>query len=263
MDEWTLRLIILFVGALLLLWIWFSGQPRKPRRERRSRRPEPGIEEVPSLRSDDGEASALPRWVKDAKAGTTAVEDERAGCDDWAEQRSTQPGAEAEARAPQPGSERVDSRLPSEFEKVVVLHVIARDAEGLRGADLVVAAEKAGLSFAAPGVFYRFHDARSDAPPVFTVANMVKPGTIDLGNIDTLRLPGLTFIMTLPGPLSALDGWDIMLPTAQRLADLLDGLLLDEEHNALGRQGIAHMRDQLRAWDRRHGEPEPFTGLRS
>jgi len=62
-------------------------------------------------------------------------------------------------------------------------------------------------------------------------------------------MPG--FFMALPGPLSALDAWDAMLPTAQRLAELLDANVLDEERNALGRQRVAHLRDELRAWDRK------------
>ena len=57
--------------------------------------------------------------------------------------------------------------------------------------------------------------------------------------------------MTLPGPVSALDAWDALLPTAQRFAELMDAAVLDEERNALGRQRIAHLRDELRAWDRK------------
>jgi cell division protein ZipA len=49
----------------------------------------------------------------------------------------------------------------------------------------------------------------------------------------------------------ALDAWDAMLPTAQRMAELLDAMVLDEERNALGRQRIAHIRDELRAYDRK------------
>ena len=41
-----------------------------------------------------------------------------------------------------------------------------------------------------------------------------------------------------------------VLPTAQRLAELLGGQVLDEERNALGRQRIQHLRDELRAYDR-------------
>ena len=34
--------------------------------------------------------------------------------------------------------------------------------------------------------------------------------------------------MALPGPLSALDAWDALLPTAQRMAELLDAIVPDE-----------------------------------
>jgi cell division protein ZipA len=43
---------------------------------------------------------------------------------------------------------------------------------------------------------------------------------------------------------------DTLLPTAQRMAELLDAVLLDEERNALGRQRIANIRDEMRAYDR-------------
>jgi cell division protein ZipA len=66
-----------------------------------------------------------------------------------------------------------------------------------------------------------------------------------------MRTPGISFFMTLPAPMLALDAWDAMLPTAQRMAELLDALVLDEERNALGRQRIAHIRDELRAYDRK------------
>ena len=52
------------------------------------------------------------------------------------------------------------------------------------------------------------------------------------------------------GPLPALDAWDTLLPTAQRMAELLDAVLLDEQRNPLGRQRIANIRDELRAFDR-------------
>ena len=97
------------------------------------------------------------------------------------------------------------------------------------------------------GIFHRLLSGKPEAGPVFSMANMVKPGNFDMRQIDRLHTPGVSFFMALPGPLSALDAWDAMLPTAQRLAELLDGSVLDEERNALGRQRIAHIRDELRA----------------
>ncbi|WP_229679219.1 cell division protein ZipA [Dyella caseinilytica] len=142
------------------------------------------------------------------------------------------------------------SQLP--VERIVTLFVVAREGHVFNGADLIVAAEKAGLEYGDMGIYHRLVDGRREVGPIFSVANMLKPGSFDLTRVDTLRSPGLSFFMALPGAVTALDAWDAMLPTAQRLAELLDGQVLDEERNALGRQRIAHIRDELRGWDRDH-----------
>jgi cell division protein ZipA len=137
-------------------------------------------------------------------------------------------------------------------ERIVSLFVIARDGHPFNGADLIVAAEKAGLEYGDMGIYHRLVDGKRELGPIFSVANMLKPGSFDLTRLDALNTPGLSFFMALPGPVTALDAWDTMLPTAQRIAELLDGQVLDEERNALGRQRIAHIRDELRGWDREH-----------
>ena len=142
------------------------------------------------------------------------------------------------------------TRLP--VERIVTLFVMAREGLVFNGADLIVAAEKAGLEYGDMGIYHRLVDNKRELGPIFSVANMLKPGSFDLTRLDALRTPGLSFFMALPGPVTALDAWDAMLPTAQRLAELLDGQVLDEERNALGRQRIAHIRDELRGWDRDH-----------
>ncbi|OOG63522.1 cell division protein ZipA [Rhodanobacter sp. B04] len=153
---------------------------------------------------------------------------------------------------------RRPSQLP--VERIVTLFVVAREGAHFNGPDLVVASEKAGLEFGDMGIYHRLLDGKRELGPIFSVANMLKPGNFDLGRLDALHTPGVSFFMTLPGPLPALDAWDAMLPTAQRLAELLDGHVLDEERNALGRQRIAHIRDQLRGWDRDHEGKEIIFG---
>jgi cell division protein ZipA len=137
------------------------------------------------------------------------------------------------------------------IDRIVTVVVSARSGQVFSGANLIVAAEKAGLTFGDMGIFHRLLPGKPQAGPVFSMANMVKPGSFDIRHVDELNTPGVSFFMTLPGPLPALDAWDAMLPTAHRLAELLDGSVLDEERNALGRQGVAHIRDELRAYDRK------------
>ncbi|MEO6925385.1 MAG: cell division protein ZipA, partial [Rhodanobacter sp.] len=169
--------------------------------------------------------------------------------------------AEAPA-APMPAPRSDLGRRPAQLsvERIVTLFVVAREGGHFNGADLVVAAEKAGLEFGDMGIYHRLVDGKRELGPLFSVANMLKPGNFDLARLEALLTPGVSFFMTLPAPIPALDAWDAMLPTAQRLAELLDGQVLDEERNALGRQGIAHIRDQLRGWDRDHEGKEIIFG---
>ncbi|WP_430390085.1 cell division protein ZipA [Dyella sp. 20L07] len=195
------------------------------------------------------------------------------GTEPVAPQRAIEPAPAPVAAAPEqapepaPAAPRVPprsevgrrpERLP--VERIVTLFVVAREGSVFNGADLIVAAEKAGLEFGDMGIYHRLVDGKRELGPIFSVANMLKPGNFDLTRLDALRTPGLSFFMTLPAPIPALDAWDTMLPTAQRLAELLDGQVLDEERNALGRQRVAHIRDELRGWDRDHEGKEITFG---
>ena len=213
-----LRILIAVIGALVLVAIWFFGRPRKPGQGKRRLFARGASERIEPVFRDDG--------LVDSDVAETEL-------------------------PPESASPRVGSRPSGDIERIVTVFVAARPDAEFTGADVVVAAEKAGLVFGDMGIFHRLVAGRPDQGPLFSMASMVKPGSFDMASLDTLRTPGLGLFMTLPGPASALDAWDTLLPTAQRLAELLDGVVLDEERNALGRQRIAHLRDELRAWDRK------------
>lgn len=269
---------MLIIGIIVLVAVWLFGQPRKPGQGSRKAEPGRGRRREPVLgdpsEADDPSESGV---VDDIDVGEDPVTLSGAAVDtpeqgeldvslrDELERlgrtlsgdRHSHAAADGATGAGRPAAVPVDSQVgarPAELavDRIVTLFVVARDGDRFRGSDLVVAAEKVGLEFGAMSIFHRLLDGKPEAGPVFSVANMVKPGNFDMGRISVVDTPGLSMFMTLPGPMTALDAWDAMLPTAQRLAELLDGLVLDEEHNALGRQRIAHIRDGLRAWDRRH-----------
>jgi cell division protein ZipA len=156
--------------------------------------------------------------------------------------------------APLVGPE-LGKRDREEFDKIVTLYVAARSGQMLHGPDIVVAAEKAGLSYGYLNIFHRLVEGRPLAGPIFSVANIKKPGGFEMSEIQSMQTPAIAFFLTLPAPIPALDAWEKLLPTAQRMAELLDGVVLDESRNALGRQRIAHIRDELRAYDRQHEAP--------
>ncbi|HQX94276.1 cell division protein ZipA [Thermomonas sp.] len=154
-----------------------------------------------------------------------------------------------------PAQSELGRRVSDQFDRIVSLYVAARAGNKLRGQDIVVAAEKAGLTFGHMDVFHRLVDGKPELGPIFSVANIIKPGSFEMSRIAEIETPAIAFFLTLPAPVAALDAWETMEPAAQRMADLLDGVVLDEERNALGRQRIQHIRDELRAYDRQHAAP--------
>src|SRR6188768_4230977 len=236
-DTALLRIAIVVAAVVLFLVIWLTARRKSAQGKRVAPReggPERSERTEPTLREliETGHAQQPSAEPASARAPV---------------EMDVQPAAAAPAAraTPQPGV-----RPNAEFDKIVSVYLVARAGQTIAGPDLVVAAEKAGLVYGHMNIFHRLVDNHPELGPIFSVANLVKPGHFDLSAIRELQTPAVNFFITLPGPIPALDAWDTLLPTAQRMAELLDAVLLDEQRNALGRQRIANIRDELRAYDR-------------
>ncbi|BAV97759.1 cell division protein ZipA [Streptomyces sp. S12] len=248
-DVTLMRIGILIAGLILIGAIVFFGRPRKPGQGKRiareddsragERKPASAPRQEPTLgeqiETELGEGGLAPGEA------TTQAELELFD-------RTLEGGANAAAS-------ELGRRVSDEFDKIVTLYLAARAGQKLHGPDIVVAAEKAGLVYGHMGVYHRLVEGHPERGPVFSVANIMKPGSFDMAQIQALETPAIAFFLTLPAPVPALDAWETMLPTAQRMAELLDAVVLDEQRNALGRQRIAHLRDELRAYDRQREAP--------
>ena len=228
MDSTVLRVGILVAGLLLLGVIYFFGRPRKAGQGRRVAAQE---------RADGPRIEPTLAGASEPLADSDAVQSELA-----LHAQENDLGRRADAS----------------FEKIITLYVAARAGEVLRGPDIVVAAEKAGLSYGHMQIFHRLVENHPERGPIFSVANIMKPGSFDMATIQELETPAIAFFLTLPAPITALEAWEKMEPTATRMSELLNGVLLDESRNPLGRQRIQHIREELRGYDRQHEAP-PLT----
>jgi cell division protein ZipA len=238
MSANELRIVLLLLGLVVLGIIYWYGRPG--RRDRAQRRVDLERRE-PVLDGDTGEplfsAVADEPWDRDPLTGELP----ELRIDGLSELDDRQ----------EPPRQRVGQREGEKHERIISLYVVAQDGYTLNGPELVVAAEKAGLVYGDLGIFHRLVDSKPELGPIFSMANMVRPGVFDLSQMDQFSTPGVVVFLTLPGPLSALDAWDTMLPAAQRFSDLLGAQLLDDQRTPLGRQRIAALRDELRAIDRK------------
>lgn len=241
-DVWWLRIGIVAAGLALMAAIYIFGRPRKGGQGRR-------------LSANEREGRMEPSLG-------AQIEDDLAGSSDFSSDSVVQSEMDLLDRtvgsASALAASELGKRSNEDFDKIVTLYIAARAGQKLRGPDIVVAAEKAGMTYGHMNVFHRLVEGHPERGPVFSVANIMKPGSFDMADIQSLETPAIAFFLTLPAPIQALDAWEKMLPTAQRMAELLDGVVLDEQRNALGRQRIAHLRDEMRAYDRQHDVP-PIT----
>lgn len=236
-DMAMLRIGILIAGLILLVAIFFFGRPRKSSQGKRVAPSErDGARVEPSLASDLDSQEANTDYGGDY-SGATVIQPELG-----------LPGIDSD----------LGKRPSQDFDKIVSLYVAARAGQVLRGEDIVVAAEKTGLTFGHMNVFHRLVENHPERGPIFSMANILQPGSFEMSSIRELETPAIAFFLTLPAPLTALDAWEKMLPNVQRMAELLDGVVLDDGRNALGRQRIMHIREDLRAYDRQHEAP-PLT----
>ena len=237
-----LRIGILVAGLILLAAIWYFGtRPRRgggrklPREERAD-----GDRMEPTLGAQlERELADAPDYSSDA-----VVQSEMELLDGTVGSAS-------------PNSE-LGKRVSEDFDKIVTLYIAAKAGQVLRGPDIVVAAEKAGLTFGHMNVFHRLVENHPERGPIFSMANIMQPGSFDMATIRELETPAIAFFLTLPAPITALEAWEKLLPNVERMAELLNGVVLDDSRNTLGRQRIQHIREELRGYDRQHEAP-PLT----
>lgn len=235
-DMAMLRIGILIAGLILLVAIFFFGRPKKASQGRRLEPSERDAARVePSLAADSLEESDY--------SGDNVIQPEL--------------GLPGTGPAAQPDSD-LGKRPEQDFDKIVSLYVAAKAGHMLRGEDIVVAAEKTGLTFGHMNVFHRLIEGHPERGPVFSMANILQPGSFDMANIREMETPAIAFFLTLPAPMTALEAWEKLLPNVERMAELLGGVVLDDSRNALGRQRVQHIREELRAYDRQHEAP-PLT----
>lgn len=141
-------------------------------------------------------------------------------------------------------------KLPAEPEEVLIINVMAHKGEMFNGADLLDIVLKCGMRYGSMDIFHRHSDTKGEGALLFSMANMVKPGTFDLDAMDEFETPGVSLFMTLPIKADSMQSFDLMADTARAIAETLDGELKDEQRSVMTRQTLEHCRERIRNFER-------------
>ena len=127
-----------------------------------------------------------------------------------------------------PENSREQKPKPMGNQGVITLTVMAIDQKPFGGYDLVRALDECSLFHGEMSIYHRHKYRNGKGPLYFSVASVVKPGTIDPKKLGNLATPGLVLFMELDNPKHDRIAFKQMLVTAQELAQKLNGVVCDD-----------------------------------
>ena len=134
-------------------------------------------------------------------------------------------------------------------DRIIVINVIAEGDRQFAGRELWDFLHAAGLRHDKMKILSKTEGNLEDGQPIFRAANIVNPGTFDPDTVDQFSTPGISMFMLLPAPVNNLLAFEQMLAVARRLAEALDGRLLDSGRQEMTAQAIEQARRHIREFD--------------
>ena len=139
-----------------------------------------------------------------------------------------------------------DSKEPKSDEmEVIVLNVHCAGNEPFVGTKLFDSMQQNGLLYGEMDIFHRHADMSGTGKVLFSVANMMQPGTLKHDDPAEFTTKGISFFMTLPCFGDPAQNFKLMLKTAQQIADDLSGNVLDDSRNMMTPDRLDAYRKQI------------------
>mgnify|MGYP001817278779 CR=1 FL=1 len=228
----SLRWILLAAGAVFVVVISFLGRSRRRRNDSLFDDMEEDLPEFTARSLDDVDEGVGA--VRIISSDASDISDEGvssfSAADDTLEQAASEEGNK-------PGVEQSAPTLPND---IVVLYILAKPNKQLVGSQVNSSAQAMGLSFGEMNIFHYRKDNRN----VFSLANMLEPGSFDASTIHDLKTTGLTVFMQIKGD-DPLDDLTEMLQRSYQLAGLLDARLCNHRREPLTEQDAENYRMQV------------------
>ncbi|MBE9567585.1 MAG: cell division protein ZipA C-terminal FtsZ-binding domain-containing protein [Proteobacteria bacterium] len=231
----SLRWILLAAGAAFVVVVYFLGRSRRQRNHSM-------VDDLNETGEDDlPEFSARSLDDVDEGVGEVRIVTRRSFDDDLSENTPSEDIILGEGNRPEITGDDMSSDISDETEKtpakntvpsdIVVLYILAKPGQSLIGSQINSSVQAMGLKFGEMNIFHYNDGERS----VFSLANMLEPGSFDPATIHDIKTSGLTVFMQLQQG-DPLDDLTEMLQRSYQLAGLLDARLCNHKREPLTAQ---------------------------
>lgn len=235
MDKELLRVIIIFVGLVVIAGMIVWGMVKNRRAERKmfyDDKDEVDIVPLGSALDDE------PFDTNYAYEGDDEYDEE----DGYDETYNTpQPAAASRQERYKPAPE-TPAASASAAPEIIQFGIVSKDLQGFNGMQLAVAFKSVGLTY---GSMKIFESIDAQGQPAFSVASIVEPGTFPETGLDQFYCPGIVFFMQpnyLDDPVAV---FDQLISVVHKLAKQLDGVEWDDKRKPLTEEAIQTLREQL------------------
>ncbi|MEZ9723041.1 cell division protein ZipA [Vibrio splendidus] len=217
------------------------------------------IESEPEDIQEATEAEVPSFELTDEQKESHAGFQEQYGSFEEASDSVTEPLAPSESLTPsEPLVEKevVASQSPAPTEEVkpdeelgldvIVLNVHCAGEIPFVGTELFRSMENNGLTYGEMSIYHCFAQSSDEPKVIFSIANMMQPGTLEHDDPADFTTKGISFFMTLPCYGQADQNFNVMLSAAQKIADDMGGNVLDESRNLMTPNRLSDYRKQIR-----------------
>ncbi|MCO6548651.1 MAG: cell division protein ZipA, partial [Gilliamella sp.] len=143
-------------------------------------------------------------------------------------------------------SKKININNEQSTTEIIILNITGLNGKLLQGDVLLASIMQSGFQFGDMRIFHRHVDPAGNGAILFSLANMVTPGYLDPETMHEFTTPGVSIFMVAPTEGNNQHNFKLMLQTAQRIADDVNGVVLDDEHHMLTPQKIDSYKERIK-----------------
>ena len=232
-----LRLILIILGVIIILFVYFhdSVKSRKTLRKKvRKLISRNNSDELYSMKITPGDdidpASELGKIINDSRNEPVPVKS-----------FNLEPHS-----IPEDAGEVGTENRSNKSGEIVLIYIKAKPDKNFSGDDIFKAAEAAGMKPGSMDIFHHYlDDGDETGHTLFSLANMLEPGSFEFDNPGKTNTSGLVMFMQLPSLVEPSLVFDLMCHTAEKISADLGGELLDSNRKKLDSRGMTRIRRNL------------------